>query len=53
MSSLPPVGAQPFGEEEAEALFGAILDAQVEAEAIAAFLVALSDRGETASEITG
>lgn len=53
MTALPDVTAQPFSEAEAEALFGAILDAQVSDEAIAAFLVALSDRGETASEIAG
>ncbi len=43
----------PLEEAEAEAAFAAILDAQVPDEAIAAFLVALSDRGETASEIAG
>lgn len=53
MTALPDVTAQPFSEAEAEALFGAILDAQVSDEAIAGFLVALSDRGETASEIAG
>lgn len=40
-------------EAEAEAAFGAILDGEVPEEAIAAFLVALSDRGENASEIAG
>jgi len=53
MTALPDVSAQPFGEAEAESLFGAILDRQVSDEAIAAFLVALSGRGETASEIAG
>lgn len=52
MSTLPPV-AQPLGEEEAEAAFAAILDGTVSDEAIAPFLVALSDRGEVASEIAG
>jgi anthranilate phosphoribosyltransferase len=51
--SLPEVTATPFAEDEAEAIFAAILDAQVGDETIAAFLVALSDRGETASEIAG
>ncbi len=50
---LPEVSAQPFAEAEAETVFGAILDAQASDEAIAAFLVALSDRGETSSEIAG
>lgn len=50
---LPEITAQPLTEAEAEAVFGTILDAQVDDEAIAAFLVALSDRGETASEIAG
>ena len=43
----------PLEEIEAEVAFGAILDGTVPDEAIAAFLVALSDRGETASEIAG
>src|SRR3546814_11246541 len=41
----------PLEEAEAETAFGAILDGQVPASEIAAFLIALSDRGETASEI--
>ena len=53
MSLLPPVTTHPFGEDEAEHLFGQILDGALPDEAIAAFLVALSDRGESASEITG
>lgn len=53
MTALPTVTAHPFAEAEAEDLFGAILDARVSDEAIADFLVALSDRGETASEIAG
>ena len=53
MNGLPDVSEQPFGEAEAESLFGAILDREVSDEAIAAFLVALSQRGETSSEIAG
>lgn len=53
MSSLPQVTAAPLDEAEAEAAFAAILDGGVADEAIAAFLVALSERGETASEIAG
>jgi anthranilate phosphoribosyltransferase len=43
----------PLEEDEVEAIFGAILDGALADEAVAAFLVALSDRGETASEIAG
>lgn len=43
----------PLEEAEAEEAFSAILDGTVSDEDIAAFLVALSDRGETASEIAG
>jgi len=53
MSVLPQVTAAPLNEAEAEAAFSAILDGNVAGEAIAAFLIALSDRGETASEIAG
>lgn len=53
MNALPEVSAHPFDEGEAESIFGAILDRQVSDEAIAGFLVALSDRGETAGEIAG
>jgi len=53
VTPLPPIPAQGFAEDEAEALFGRVLDADVSAEDIAAFLIALSDRGETASEIAG
>jgi len=49
---LPP-GSQALGEEEAEAAFAAILDGKVPEEDIVPFLVALSDRGESASEIAG
>ncbi len=53
MNALPAIGATPLDEAEAEAAFGAILDGSVTDEAIAAFLVALSERGETAPEIAG
>lgn len=53
MNALPEVTAHPFDEGEAESIFGAILDRQVSDEAIADFLVALSARGETSSEIAG
>ena len=52
MSALPPVD-RPLEEDEAEAAFGAMLDGAPSDEDIAQFLVALSDRGETASEIAG
>ncbi|MBV1687115.1 anthranilate phosphoribosyltransferase [Novosphingobium sp. G106] len=52
MTALPDV-ATPLAEDEAEAAFAAMLDGQVADEEIARFLVALSDRGETASEIAG
>jgi anthranilate phosphoribosyltransferase len=52
VSALPPVD-RPLEEDEAEAAFDAILDGVASDEAIAAFLVALSERGETASEIAG
>ena len=52
MTSLPPV-ALPLEEATAEAAFGAILDGTVADEDIANFLIALSDRGETAEEIAG
>ncbi|OYW45227.1 MAG: anthranilate phosphoribosyltransferase [Sphingomonadales bacterium 32-68-7] len=52
MSALPPVD-RPLDASEAEAAFGALLDGAVSDEEIAAFLVALSDRGETANEIAG
>ncbi len=50
--SLPDI-SHPLEEAEAEAAFAAILDGTVADEAIAQFLSALSDRGETASEIAG
>jgi anthranilate phosphoribosyltransferase len=52
MSAFPSV-EHPLDEAEAQAAFGAILDGTVADEAITAFLIALSDRGETASEIAG
>ena len=52
MSVLPPVD-RPLDEGEAEAAFGAMLDGRPSDEEIAAFLVALSERGETAAEIAG
>jgi anthranilate phosphoribosyltransferase len=52
VSALPPVD-RPLEEDEAEAAFGAMLDGAPSDEDIAQFLVALSDRGETASEIAG
>ena len=53
MTALPPVTAHSFDEDEAERLFGQMLDGALSDEDIAAFLVALSDRSETASEIAG
>lgn len=50
MTSLPDPTA-PLPEADAARAFAAILDGAVSDEAIAAFLVALSDRGETATEI--
>jgi anthranilate phosphoribosyltransferase len=52
VSALPPVDV-PLAEDEAEAAFGAMLDGMASDEETAAFLVGLSDRGETASEIAG
>lgn len=48
-----PDPLHPLDEDEARNAFAAILDGTVGDEAIAAFLVAMSDRGETASEIAG
>jgi anthranilate phosphoribosyltransferase len=53
MTGLPPITDTPLTEDEAEAAFAAILDAHVDDATTAAFLVALSDRGETAPEIAG
>jgi len=52
VSALPRVD-HPLDESEAEAAFGAMLDGVPSDEDIAQFLVALSDRGETAAEIAG
>lgn len=53
LTALPPVGAQPFAEDEAEAVIGAMLDGTVPDETIGPFLLALSARGEQAPEIAG
>jgi anthranilate phosphoribosyltransferase len=53
MSALPAIDAKSLDEAEAEAAFAAILDGTVPDAAIAPFLVALAERGETASEIAG
>lgn len=52
MSALPDT-QHPIPEDEAEDAFGRILDGKVADEEIVRFLVELSDRGETASEIAG
>jgi anthranilate phosphoribosyltransferase len=52
VSALPAVD-RPLDESEAEAAFGAMLDGAPSDDEIARFLVALSDRGETAAEIAG
>ncbi|MXP42349.1 anthranilate phosphoribosyltransferase [Altererythrobacter soli] len=52
MSALP--GVEPhLTEEEAEEVFALMLDGKVADDDIEAFLSALADRGETATEITG
>ncbi|WP_372731812.1 anthranilate phosphoribosyltransferase [Novosphingobium sp.] len=48
-----PDALHPLEEAEAEEAFAAILDGKVPDDQIAQFLVTLSDRGETASEIAG
>jgi len=53
MTALPQVSAAPLDEDEAEHIFGGILDGQFADEAIAQFLIALATRGETATEIAG
>jgi anthranilate phosphoribosyltransferase len=53
MTSLPAIGEHALNEAEAEQAFGAILDGHADDAAIAQFLIALSDRGETAAEIAG
>lgn len=52
MSKLPSL-EHPLAEAEAEEAFGAMLDGKLSEQDIADFLIALSDRGETASEIAG
>lgn len=52
MSGLP--SPEPhLSEAEAERVFGALLDGETSDEEIERFLIALSDRGETADEIAG
>lgn len=53
MNALPPITGHPLDEDEAADAFGRILDGTVADQDIVDFLVALSDRGETASEIAG
>lgn len=48
-----PDPLHPIEESDAAKAFGAILDGEVPDQDIAAFLIALSDRGENASEIAG
>jgi anthranilate phosphoribosyltransferase len=52
MSALPPV-AEPLDESAAHAAFAALLDGEVSDAEITRFLIALSERGETAAEIAG
>lgn len=52
MSLLPDI-TTPLTEAEAETAFGTILDGAPSEAEIGAFLIALSARGETASEIAG
>ncbi len=52
MRTLPGPEAH-LSEAEAREIFGWVLDGDVEDDEIARFLVALSDRGETAEEIAG
>ena len=52
MSTLPPIEPH-LSEPEAEDVFGRILDGEPSEDEIADFLIALSDRGETAGEIAG
>ncbi|EQB11984.1 anthranilate phosphoribosyltransferase [Novosphingobium lindaniclasticum] len=48
-----PDPLHPIAEAEAEHAFGLILDGKLDDDAIVRFLIALTERGETASEITG
>ena len=52
MTALPEVEPH-LTEEMAEEVFGLMLDGKVSDDDIARFLIELSDRGETAAEITG
>jgi anthranilate phosphoribosyltransferase len=52
MNRLPDTDLA-LDEDEAEAAFGAVLDGTVSDDAITSFLIGLSERGETAPEITG
>lgn len=52
MTALPDA-TTPLAEDEAEAVFAAMLDGKLPDEEVVRFLIALSDRGETASEIAG
>ena len=52
MRALPLIG-RPLEQEEAHAAFGAMLDGGMSDEEIAGFLIDLSERSETASEIAG
>lgn len=52
MRELPPADAH-LTEQQAEEVFGAVLDGTTSEAEIARFLVALSDRGETGAEIAG
>ena len=52
MTSLPEVEPH-LTEDMAEEIFGLMLDGKVSDDDIAKFLIALSERGETAAEITG
>ncbi|MXO65977.1 anthranilate phosphoribosyltransferase [Altericroceibacterium endophyticum] len=50
--SLPSVET-PLTEEASVKAFGAVLDGEIADDEVSAFLIALSDRGETAGEIAG
>jgi anthranilate phosphoribosyltransferase len=52
-ASLPSIDEAGLDEASAEAAFAAILDGEVADDDTVAFLVALSERGETAAEIAG
>ena len=52
MKTLPAADAH-LNEDEAEEVFGAILDGETSEEEIARYLVDLSDRSETSEEIAG